>query len=306
MNITKETYKNIFAIKVETSKYSMLILPEEGAKIASFINKENGREYLLQNPSSQYLKLGLSGEFEKCDCSGFDDMFPTIDPVTVENPKGEKLYYPDHGEICRLPFEYEIYDDCVKLFCHSNITNAEYIKTITEGENNRIVISYEIINSTPFDIEALWTAHCLVRTEKGGQVITPFKEGDLVDIVYDSTAKTNENMRVSYSDQLLSSQWDENKPTAKKVYFPEKNPDGFVAYKYPSGDAFVMEFSKEELPYLGIWQDNGKINGTYSVGLEPCTSAYDTVVNAKKHNQECTLKSGEKWKISLSISVKNI
>lgn len=303
MKIKKTTYKNISALKLETKKYTILILPDEGAKLASFIYKENDREYLMQNPSPQYLKLGLSGEFEKSECSGFDDMFPTIDPVTIENSNREKLHYPDHGEICRLPFEYEICNESVILTCRSKITKAEYIKTIKEGKDGEIEIFYKIINPTSFDIDLLWAAHCLVRAEKGGQVITPFKDGDAVDIVYDSENNFAENYRCEYKKEYLFSDWVDHVPTAKKLYFSEKCPDGFVGYRYPTGEAFVMRFNKEALPYLGIWQDNGKINGTYSVGIEPCTAGYDTVINAKKHKHKCDLKSGERWEIFLSLSV---
>ena len=103
MIITKSNYKNVFALKLETEYYTALVLPNEGGKIASFFDKRKGKEYLLQNPSKRYLHVGLTDEFEKGECSGFDDMFPTIDPVTVGGKE-----YPDHGEVCRVPFSYEI------------------------------------------------------------------------------------------------------------------------------------------------------------------------------------------------------
>lgn len=303
MKITKSNYKDLFAFEVETEKYMVLILPEEGGKIASFQRKTDGKEYLVQNSSKKYLRLGKTGDFEKSECSGFDDMFPTIDPVTVENQKGEKLYYPDHGEICRLPFEYEIYDDRVKLFCRSEITNAEYIKTVKEGKNGEVVLHYEIINSTLNDLSVLWAAHCLVRMEKGGRVLVPFNVGEAVDIVYDSKKDSISEERRGYLDEDLFTDWEEGICSAKKLYFPGKCREGYAAYRYPSGDVFVLKFSREKLPYIGIWQDNGMVNGTYAVGLEPCTAGYDTVKNAKNHSQECILKKGEKWEFDISLFV---
>ena len=103
MRIVESKYKNVFALQVETDSYTALVLPSEGGKLASFIDKKTGKEYLLQNPSKEYLHIGKSDNFEQGECSGFDDMFPTIDPVCVNGKE-----YPDHGEVCRVSFSYSI------------------------------------------------------------------------------------------------------------------------------------------------------------------------------------------------------
>ena len=52
MIIRESSYKDIFAIELETEKYIAKVIPSEGAKIASFKAKESGKEYLLQNRAS--------------------------------------------------------------------------------------------------------------------------------------------------------------------------------------------------------------------------------------------------------------
>ena len=297
MKITQSKYKDVFAVRLETEKYTALVLPYEGGKIVSFQDKA-GKEYLWQNPSNRYLHIGLTDDFEKGECSGFDDMFPTIDPDFIDGDE-----YPDHGEVCRLPFSYEIAGETLVLYCRSNRLGYSYKKTLREGKDGRVVISYEIENARERDFKCLWAGHCLVRVEKGGQVLLPFAEGEPVDFVYDSTGKTAYGDRFPYKNAYLFSDWQEDAPACKKLYFPRKCERGFVGYQYPSGDTFVMEFDEKRLPYLGIWQDHGVVNGSYCVGLEPCTLGYDTVTNAKAYGQKGTIESGEIFRFQIALSI---
>lgn len=298
MQIRNTEYKGVLAIALETEKYIALVLPYEGGKIASFLEKENGKEYLLQNPSREYLRIGETDDFEKGECSGFDDMFPTIDAVVVDGKE-----YPDHGEVCRLPFSYEILEDGLALFFRSARFAYAYKKTFFEGADGRLLIRYEITNEGEKEFACLWAGHCLVRAEKGGQVLLPFAEGEPVDFVYDSTGKTSYGDRFPYKKDFLFSDWQEDAPACKKLYFPRKCERGFVGYQYPSGEVFVMEFDEKRLPYLGVWQDHGVVNGSYCVGLEPCSLGYDTVTNAKAYGQKGTIESGEIFRFQIALSI---
>lgn len=72
------TYKGVFAVEICFGSVSAKFLPGEGGKLASLT--ADGYEYLLQNPSPAFLHLGEAGDYVACECAGFDDMFPTIDP----------------------------------------------------------------------------------------------------------------------------------------------------------------------------------------------------------------------------------
>lgn len=94
-------YKDRPAIRVDTGALTALFLPEDGGKLAS-LKARDGYEYLYQGPESRYRRLTVDGSYIEAECSGWDDMFPTIDPY---QPEGLPLY-PDHGEICRIPLEH--------------------------------------------------------------------------------------------------------------------------------------------------------------------------------------------------------
>ena len=77
--IALSKYKNKKSIVLESTKIRAEFIPDPGGKLASFINKETGYEYMLQRKNEKYLEQPFSGVFVDGECSGFDDMFPTID-----------------------------------------------------------------------------------------------------------------------------------------------------------------------------------------------------------------------------------
>ena len=303
MKILKSTYKDIFAIDIITDNYCLKILPTEGGKIASFKTKSDGFEYLVQNPCAKYKKLSDNNDFAAAECSGFDDMFPTIDPVTFTDENGREMNYPDHGEVCRGNFECFIQNNSLEMRYISEKLGYEYIKTVREDKNGRIVIDYKITNLNDFALDALWAGHCLIKAEKGGKVITEYRDGESVDLMFDTCGRFGvEGDRLSLKQEYLSTSWTEGVSECRKFYFPQRISKGFLGYEYPDGRTFLMEFDRDKIPYLGIWLNYGALNGYYCVGLEPCSIGYDTILNAKRYGQSHRLASKESFSFSIYLS----
>lgn len=304
MIITKTKYKDVLAIELKTSRYTALVLPTEGGKIASF--KENGcdKEYLLQNPSEKYLHVGMHDSYVDGECSGFDDMFPTIDAVSITGKDGKTLAYPDHGEVCRVSFDYKITQNELQLVYVSPIFNYKYEKMVGEDKDGGIVISYKITNLSNQDFSAIWTAHCLLPAEKCGQIEVPFYEGQPTDVMFDFTGQLKAGQTVGFKREYLLSEWEDGVPRLKKFYFPKRPERGVMGYKYPDGKTFVLEFDKDEIPIVGVWKNYGFIKGYYCIGLEPSTGGYDTPINASEKGNNVVIKGGENlsFKIKLSLA----
>ena len=303
MIIKQTKYKDVLAFQLITKKNTALVLPTEGGKIASFKNNQTGKEYLLQNTSKTYNKLGMDGSFEKGECSAFDDMFPTIDEVEVTLKNGKKVIYPDHGEICRVTFDYKTENETLCLHYLSNLVGYRYEKVFSEGKDGELVLSYKITNLNTFGIDVLWTAHCLINVENGGELLLPFDDGEPMDLLSDNIYKEKAGNRIDYSDAYRVSKWQDGVTEMRKFYFPREPKEGFVAYKYPSGDVFRMEFDPNILKSIGIWVNYGRLNNDYCIGLEPCTVGYDTVLNAQKRGYETLLGGGECLTFDVSIKV---
>ena len=131
-------------------------------------------------------------------------------------------------------------------------------------------------------------------------MVVPFSEGEEIDCVYDSQGVYSAPTRTVYKEDLLLTDW-HGDAKAIKWYFPRCCGDGVVGYRYPSGETFTMRFDRKVLRYLGIWMDFGLVNGTYSVGLEPCTLGYDTVLNALEYGQSGDIEDTLHFYVELSV-----
>lgn len=283
MKITATEYKNVFAIKAETNGYVALILPFEGGKIASFIRKTDGREFLVQNPAATFLHLGEDDDYEKRECAGFDDMFPTIDEVVIEK-QGKKVLYKDHGEICRKSFEYQIGSDGFTLFFKDERLQYSYEKIFSEGENGELIVNYKITNDASEDLNVLWAGHCLVDISDGGKIILPFENGEEVDIVSDFTGYTGaRHKRTALKEDFLCVPQKSNR-VCYKMYFPKRVARNSMKVRYSDGSEFCVD-SDEGLPYIGVWVNDGYFKNMRCIGLEPCTLGYDTVCKAAEYGQ---------------------
>lgn len=314
------TYKGVFAVEICFGNISAKFLPSEGGKLASF--KADGYEYLLQNPSSAFLRLGKAGDFVACECAGFDDMFPTIDSCAGTGGKA----YPDHGEVCRMPWAYEIIGE--KTVETDGGTTGENIamkfvsekfgyrieKTIGKGDGDALEISYEIENTGREPLSCLYAAHCLVNAENGGEIIVPFRAnnetdtgdeanaGDETELFFDTTATfpKGETKR-SLREEMLNFPARRGEKRCYKLYFPAKCGGYAVGFRPESKPAFMIDV--EGLPYAGIWVNDDYFNGARCVGLEPCSARYDSPENAKKRGEKAVLLPREKLKFKLGLSV---
>lgn len=303
--IVKETfYKDIPAFELITKTVRAVVIPAQGGKVASFQGVKNGKEYLVQNPSERFLRMGLQDDFEKRECAGFDDMFPTIAPVKIACEDGTILDYPDHGEICRLTFTPKTGRDFLALRCKSAAFGYACEKTFAEDAGGGLRIDYRIESTASRDLDALWAAHFLLNVEKGGELLLPFEDGEPTDIVANLDKSTPPGTRVPLHDGLLLANWPYERPACRKLYFPRKVPAGFVGYRAPTGDVLMMEFDREQLPYLGLWINLGYLHGDYCVGLEPCSVGYDTVKNAETYGQRDVLKKGTYKMFFVKLSIR--
>ena len=136
--IKKGFYKDLMCYDIVSGDKVLKILPGEGGKIASI--SAGGFEFLEQATNKKYKKLNYTGVFVDSECSGFDDMFPTVDEVETSG-----LIYPDHGVIARLPMRARVAGGELKLSAKTPDLPFEWTKTVGKI-NNGFKIEYRIKN----------------------------------------------------------------------------------------------------------------------------------------------------------------
>ncbi len=290
MIINKTSYKNIDGILLKNEYIEVIVLPTEGSKIASIKNNK-GFEYLYQNPSLDYKKLSLLDDYALRECSGYDDLFPTIDPDIYNGIK-----YPDHGEVARLSFNYEIKNDKLFLYTKSLLFNYTYKKAISLM-NNKIVIEYEIINNDNKKLYCLWAMHCLLNSSNETNIRIENKTP--LYLMFD---KENEKGNPGdYIDCNGTINIDRSMKNCYKYYYQNKN--GRIIYNYDKNNSLSFCFDKDILKETGIWINNGSFNDFYCVGIEPATIGYDSLSNAKKHSEEFYIEPNGKLSFRIEIEL---
>src|SRR5512133_2380160 len=112
-------YKDQPAVTLESAMLAAQFLPGIGAKLCSLVYKPAGVELLLQRPAPEYRQAPYDGDYvAQGECSGFDEMFPSIDRGFYEAYPWRGTPLPDHGEVWSLPWEYSERDAELEFSVH--------------------------------------------------------------------------------------------------------------------------------------------------------------------------------------------
>jgi hypothetical protein len=307
-------YKDQTSVTLENENIKVQFLPQFGGKMASLVCKKTGREFLAQADNEKYKGLAYDGDYVTSECSGFDDMFPTIDRVYYPEYPWKGIEIPDHGEVCGLSWDYEILKDSLYMSVYGVRLPYKLEKWITFESDNKLNIKYKASNPSNFDIDFIWAAHPMVNVEEGGEILLPFNEDSYTTCVFSmdqNFGKYGDSMRWPMIELMDGNKKNISKTTYKnregnnyKIYFNNKTPEGWCAYKYKNSDTVLtLSFPKEQVPYLSIWVNEGSFHNFHNIAMEPCTGTYDRIDLAKKHSQNSILRSKAEYSWFLNFHI---
>lgn len=281
-------YKDRPAVCVSNGGMQALFLPEDGAKLASL--KFEGCEFLAQNTGDKYLRLSHDTSYVKSECSAFDDMFPTIDPCSVCG-----FDYPDHGEVSRTSFEYEIIDDTACFWCEVKSVNAIFSKVVYQDADN-LCIKYELENKNGFALPYIWAGHIMLKGEEGAYICSPYSQSDSVTVCFGTPP--------AFEIANVLEKYGANKEY--KYYFDEhKTPMLCTAHFPESKRELSFSFDNDIVKYLAIWMNPGDLNGMYNFAIEPCTAPYDSPKKAKEKGKCSYIEANSKISFTLMIKMED-
>ncbi len=291
------TFKNRPAILIKSRDLTAIFLPEDGGKMASLQVNSTGRELLIVKSNEEYKTLSYDGSYCDSECSAFDDMFPTVDPYTPCAGEYAGVSYPDHGEICRLPFHVdELSDGGAELSCKSKVFNIIYHKQIMPANNGGINITYRICNYGQEDFPFLWAGHIMLQGEDGAHVFTPFDENTPTEMMFCSTEN---DLTVLPKDQLSGFH---KEGVTYKFYYLAPMPEGCFGLEYADKSKLIFTVDEDKVPYLGLWLNNGAFQNIYSITPEPCTVPFDAPDRAGKRGYTSVIPAGASFEFCFNIS----
>ena len=311
--ITKSAYKDLAAMRVESDALAATFLPGSGAKLASLVYKPRGLELLVQKPGQTYRTQPYDGDYVAGECSGCDDMFPTIDACHYQNAPWKGTPIPDHGEVWSLPWEAQV--DAGRLHLATNGVRFPYRleKWVSMAEPAALQIDYRLTNLSAFEMDFMWAAHMMITLEEECELVLPPGVKQVVNRLSFNGGLGN------YGDLLdwprcatpdgairdLSRPRSKSARDADKYFVKGKLPAGWCALKLPhSNITFKVEFPVAQVPYLGVLTNEGGFQDLYNIFLEPCTASFDDL-NVAKARGECSVlpaRGTYEWHLQISVT----
>ena len=300
IKIYETTFKDVSAVNVETQKLIATFLPELGGKFTSLIDKRTNRQLMEQNPGEKYQKLSYAGEYVPAECSAFDDMFPTIDAFRCNQFPWNGADMPDHGEVCGLPWDYEITGDSLKLSTYGVRFPYRFQKSVGE-ENGNIKISYKVTNLCPFDFDFVYAAHCMIAGEAGAEVTFPFSHGEICTGIFHEQHEFSYGDKMTWQGCTLPPKGDNR---AYKFFFDKPIPEGWCKCTYKDGSFVKMVFPEDKLPWMGLWLNTGSFKNMYNIAFEPCSGTHDRPDIARQHGKFSVLpaKGTYEWFLKFEVN----
>ena len=312
--IYASTYKDQPALTIESPQLIAQFLPHIGAKLCSLLYKPLALELLVQRPGAHYRVAPYDGNYvEQGECSGLDDMFPTIDRCYYESYPWQGTPIPDHGEVWSIPWSATLQEDQVHMATYGVRFPYRLEKWISFSSAPTLHIAYRLTNLSPYAFDFVWAAHPMFVLEEGAVLRLPAGV-DRIVTVFSASGRLGR-----YGDEH---QWPlatladgtlrdlrqigpKSTQDAEKYYVKGKLRAGWCELTYPQSRLTLrLEFPVEQVPYLGVLPNEGGWQDLYNIFLEPASGPLDRLDVARLHGQHSTVQGGGtyEWHLTIGLS----
>ena len=313
MGLTETSWHGIHARKLEDDALSVVIVPELGAKIASIYDKKAEREWLL-GPIRAVRPAPYAASYIEYDVSGWDEMFPTILACPYPTPgKYQGAALPDHGEVWALPWHIDEANGAkLALSVEGRAIPYRLKRTASLMGGGRLKLHYEAVNLSDEVVPYLWAAHPLFAVDESTRIVLPPEVREVYNVFdmplwgkagtrYPWPQATLQNGQAHWLNRIGPVSIKDN----HKFFVPPEVRIGWAALHHAaSGTQLRLDWTQEQVPYLGVWVDEGAYIKEPTAALEPGSAFYDGLDIAWKLNQYRTLAphGSAEWDVIVSVS----
>ena len=276
--LSETSVHSLRALCLENEWLYASILPEPGAKLFDLIWKPSGRAFLWHNPRIKPQTFPIEANFDNYWCGGWDDGFPTCDGCEHQ---GEN--YPNLGELRSLRWQVDAAgtrngDAVARLNAFGPISPVRAEKTVTLAASTPVItIDYRIEHVGTLPMDFIWGTHPALAAGPDTVLRIPARTG----IVGLSSEMEFGQPGQRYAWPLLetpSGPTDMSRVRGMdaKLFCGHCATDleaGWYAIEHQeTGEGFLLQFSKDDLPFLWMWLVYGGWRGYHHVIVEPWTS----------------------------------
>lgn len=312
MPIYASHYKDQPAITVESDFISAQFLPSIGSKMCSLVYKPLNRELMVQRPNEKYLLQPYDGDYIAGECSGFDEMFPSIDACYYESYPWQGAKIPDHGEVWSIKWDHHIQNEQLSMSTYGVRFPYKLDKVVSFTSPQTLHTKYTLTNLSDFDFDFMWAAHTMINLEEGVELVLPSGVKSVNSVSPDGSVGTYGEEaawpQFHTADGTLRDLSQLRPPStnkAEKYFIKGKMPEGWCALRYhQSSFTLALSFPVETVPYLAVLPNEGGWQGIYNIFLEPATATFDRIDFARKRQQCSTVRahSTYEWHINITLA----
>ena len=306
--ISKTHWHNFIAWKLENEVIRIVVVPDLGAKIVSLFDKVHSYEWLVP-PMRPLKQTSYGADFVSQDMSGWDEMLPTIVACDWEG-----AHLPDHGEVWSIPWSLESAADALVLSVMGVAMSYRFSRSAALLEPNCLELHYSLTNTGKTACPYLWTAHPQFTADPQTRIILPPEVTQMVNVIesdpnWGKSGDTHlwpEAIAANGDTQRLDRVAPVETHSCRKFYVMPEQPARWVGLANERlGCQLFMEWMPDEIPYLGLWVDEGKYNAVPVAAPEPSNGYYDSLERAVSNHKVMILEPGETrdWMLVLRFGI---
>ena len=305
-------YKDQDAITIESETLQAQFLPGIGSKLASLVYKPLSYELLVQRPGDAYRLQPFDGDYVAGECSGFDDMFPTIDACSYERFPWKGVPLADHGEVWSLPWDEAHESEGLHFGVHGVRLPYRIEQRVRFDSPGALLLDYELVNPTPFEMDFMWAAHMMFNVPEGCELVLPQGVKKVVNRLSFNGSLGGFGEELDWpvcmgaDGKPRDLRWMRPKSArdADKYFVKGKMPEGWCRLNYhPLQFSLQVAFPVETVPYLGILTNEMGFDNLYNIFIEPCTGSFDRIDLARLRGENSVIpaRSNLRWRLLISI-----
>ena len=291
------------ALTLENEHISVTVLPEVGAKIHEFIDRELQRDLLYHHPRVEVRAPVFGVNVDNWWSGGIDDCFPTGHACVVN---GEEL--PFLGEVWSLPWTVEEYTGTeMRLSRTGVVTPFRMTKSLRLDPGQRSMsVSYEISNLGYEPFPYLWGIHPAVPLGQSTRIRVP-----ATTVRYGDGRDANGSLSPEFVSGAVDNPWpvaslSEFGPTPSlswhHVYLTGLTQGWLAVEDSVEGWGLGVTFPLEVFPWVHIWVVDGGWRGIRCAVAEPWTGAPARLDRAIESGSARLLGVGETVQADVRIS----
>ncbi|MEA5004088.1 MAG: hypothetical protein VB081_11380, partial [Christensenella sp.] len=171
MSCYEGSYKDQRAAVLKNDVLEARFLPDFGGNLAWL--SDGKRQFMVQRPEPAYRTMPFDGLYTDGECSGMDDMFPTIDACYCEDAPWKGTLLSDHGEVWNTRCDMQLEEESVAFAMHGIRLPYRFEKRISFSAAHCVRIDYCVTNLSEFDFDFVWAGHTMLCAEPGLRLSVP-------------------------------------------------------------------------------------------------------------------------------------